>query len=916
MDAEAARQLTDAVENLTNVMYNAGGKLSGLGDAATKTSQSQLNYNKGVISGTEASLSYAEAQRKAKAAAKNMADAQDQAKAALSSFTTGLANTSTEFAKYNNALGSAGDAALSIGKNFGLLGLAIGGLIKGVTMVAQAATKQADNSLKATDEFNKMGAAGQLTAKSIAEMGIKIGLSNEQFALMPKALKRAGDSIVSLGATSADGQKKLMGMLAVTNEQREAFQRLGVNQEDLMGYQSDYVALQKASGVQITARMKQDGSLQKASLEYTSNLLQLSAISGKSVDEAAAMQKQAQAAYEIQIDNARITREIKQAELSGNTERVKQLEAERDSRNKMLNVVADIGDADITSGMQKFLATGAITEQSAAFAQMGVDMQGFRKRMQDGEDVSAEFAQALKDGIARKQEEVGTAAAYNKEVGKVFGLTEKTMSWAAARADVDEKKAREEAAKGVGKPAEEKTGKTSEEDPAQIARNKSTTLTIEFNRALETLLLESNPLMSGFNALTIAMTALVAAAGLAALALGALAAKSTLGTIADMATGPDGKGKGGAGKGRAGKLFGTLKNVGGSLLRGGVAVAGGAAVDYGLGKLGVGKDKEGKDIQVDEKQDDANWARMSTGQKMESGFLRGIEKAGSTFFLNNMSRQAQADRVKNETEYLNKNTPGAVPAGAPAAAPAGAPAGAPVSTSTTGKAPAPSTPNPTSASQLSEAGLKLKKGDVQSEGKHLDPRLIEIAKQVQAQVPGFLQFTGFNDQFHAEKAPGSLHAKGNAFDFTIAPKPTREKGAEIVAMLKGLGLDFALDEYNNASAKATGGHFHGHLKAYDGGVFEGPTAGYNVELHGREAIVPLPDPNSMISVSDEGATKEPLDTAMNKTSSGSSPGVAVDQLAGITQAMMQMMEYKFDEMISKLSDGNDIQTELLQYSKA
>jgi hypothetical protein len=387
-------------------------------------------------------------------------------------------------------------------------------------------------------------------------MGIKIGLSNEQFGLMPKALKRAGDSIVSLGATGADGQKKLMGMLAVTNQQREAFQRLGVNQEDLMGYQSDYVALQKASGVQITAKMKQDGSLQKASLEYTSNLLQLSAISGKSVDEAAAMQKQAQAAYEIQIDNARITREIKQAELEGNTERVKQLEGERDARNKMLNVVADIGDADITSGMQKFLATGAITEQSAAFAQMGIDMQGFRKRMQDGEDVSAEFAQALKDGITRKQEEVGTAAAYNKEVGKVFGLTEKTMSWAAARADVDEKKAREEAAKGVGKPAEEKTGKTSEEDPAQIARNKMTTATIEVNRALESMLLAANPLMSGFNALTLAVTALTAAAGLAAIALGAIAAKNALGTLGDMATGPGTGGKGGAGKGGAGKGVG------------------------------------------------------------------------------------------------------------------------------------------------------------------------------------------------------------------------------------------------------------------------------------------------------------------------------------------------------------------------
>ena len=598
MDPEVARQLTEAVENLTSVMNTAGGRLSGLGDAANKAATSQKSFDKGIISGTEQANAYAEAQKKARAAARNFADAQDSAVSALKSFATGLTNTSTEFAKYNKTLESAGDAALSLGKNFGLIGLAIGGLIKGVTMAAQAATKQADNTLKAVDEMNKMGASGQFTAKSVAEMGIKIGLSNEQFALMPKALKRAGDSIVGLGATTADGQKKMMGMFAVTNQQREAFQRMGIGQEELMEKQADYVALQKASGVQITARMKQDGNLQKASLEYTSNLLQLSAISGKSVDEAAAMQKQAQAAYEIQLDNARITREIKKAEQEGTEEgkqRAEQLKAEQKARNETLNVIADIGDADLTAGLQKFLATGAITEQSAAFAQMGVDMQGFRKRIQEGEDVSAEFAQSLKDGIARKQEEVGTAAAYNKEVGKVFGLTEKTMAWAAARADVDEKKAREEAAKGIKKPEEGKTGETAAEDPAQKARNALTTTTIEANRALEKMLLAANPLMSGFNALTLAITGLTTAAGLAAIALGAIAAKGAIGKTLGTSTMPD------SGGGRGTPKGGGFKSVAGGLVKGGVAALGGMALtkggeyakEQGYAKTGAGLDIAG-----------------------------------------------------------------------------------------------------------------------------------------------------------------------------------------------------------------------------------------------------------------------------------------------------------------------------------
>lgn len=219
--------------------------------------------------------------------------------------------------------------------------------------------------------------------------------------------------------------------------------------------------------------------------------------------------------------------------------------------------------------------------------------------------------------------------------------------------------------------------------------------------------------------------------------------------------------------------------------------------------------------------------------------------------------------------------------------------------------------NPTSASQLAEAGLQLKKGDVQAEGKHVDPQLIDIAKDIQAEIPGFMQFTGFNDQFHNEKAPASMHTKGKALDFVVARPPSKKQGAEIVAMMKSLGLDYAQDEYNNPSTNATAGHFHGHLKAYDGGVFDGPKSGYNVELHGREAIVPLPDPSSMISVNDS-ATKEPLSSAMGGLAAGTSAGAG--ELSELTQAMMEMMEDKFDAMIAKLSASNDIQDKLLRNS--
>jgi hypothetical protein len=927
MDAEAARQLTDAVENLTNVMNNAGGKLSGLGDAATKASQSQQNYNKGVISGTEASLSYAEAQRKAKAAAKNMSDAQDQAKAALWSFTTGLNNTSTEFAKYNGTLQSAGDAALSLGKNFGLVGLAIGGLIKGVTMAAQQATKQADNSLKATDEFNKMGAAGGHTAKSIAEMGIKIGLSNEQFGLMPKALKKAGEGIVSLGATTADGQKKFMAMLAVTNQQREAFQRLGIGQEELMEKQSEYIALQGMSGKSLVNQAKDGDKLRKSSLEYTENLLRLSALTGKDADKIAKEQQIANLAYEEVIQTRIEDDKIRKLNAEKRFDEAKALEDEQKARKQFItDATVRLGEE---TGLQlaKVMRTGAFDESTKGIAQLGIDateVAAQLKKAKPGEEVANLFNDTYKTvqtKVGQNLAQFGTSLQFGgQDMGKALGLNQDLVTKTGVTAGRDEKEAERLAKLNMGKPSEGTTGATAAEDPAQIARNKSTTLTIEFNKALETLLLESNPLMSGFNALTIAMTALVAAAGAAALALGALAAKSTLGTIADMATGPGGQGQGGAGKGRAGKLFGTLKNVGGKLLRGGVAVAGGAAVDYGLGKLGVGKDKEGNDLQVDEKQDDANWAKMSTGEKMQSGVLRGIEKAGDAFFLGNMTKQAQADRIKNETNYLNKNTPGAAPAAAPAASP--------VAMGNEGNRAKP-TPQPPEGSEDNNTSAKavdlskiLKFGSNSGSKENFEGLNSTFKDAVIAAATEYNAVTG--NMIIINSAKRSSEDQQRLYDNWVARGKTGMPVGKPGRSLHEKGHAVDIQNYNDSAAVAA---FNKqglsqkvpndpvHFQASDGAMVSGSASGYPVEatFHGNEIVAPL-DPDSILTKLAKTSASE-LSKEFSTSSSSSTTENIISSNAEMIDLMKMFVE-KMDNFIDAQSDSNSIQTELLQYSKA
>ena len=68
----------------------------------------------------------------------------------------------------------------------------------------------------------------------------------------------------------------------------------------------------------------------------------------------------------------------------------------------------------------------------------------------------------------------------------------------------------------------------------------------------------------------------------------------------------------------AGGISGIGKTAGAAA----VAVGAGAALDYGAGKLGVGKDEKGNDLSIDEAQDEANWKKMSLGQKAISGIGR------------------------------------------------------------------------------------------------------------------------------------------------------------------------------------------------------------------------------------------------------------------------------------------------------
>lgn len=1042
MSDEINQQMIDQMRELSSVLEASSQSTIIQTEILKKMAQAQgvqINSIKGLdkdFSSLRGKVSEQSAAYEAnKKASDDYAKAMGNLSAAAASFTTGLKSagsalltTEKSFAKYNSALSSAGDAALSLGKSFGLLGTILGGIVKAGTMLAEQFTQQADATLKATDELSNLGGAGALTAEQVLSMGHNAGLTSKNLEVFTKAAQKANTGMAGLGTTVGDGIAAFGKMTAVTSEQRQAFQRLGVSQAKLMEQQADYVKLQEMSGKSLVSQAKDGDTLKKKSLEYAENLARLSALTGKSAD---ALQKEQEAAmmeYEEIVATRIEDDKIRKLKAEGRKAEADALQQEQDARKAYINQVTHTLGKEAGLQVAKVARTGSFDQSTAGLAALGVTadevQKGFKgKTKEQAERGAAEFTQGVKEKQTERIGQLGTALQHGGEaLGNQFFLGKQTLQETGKFMDRNEVTAYEESKKRVGGAAEGKGGGKAAEDPAQIARNKLTEAEIKAQVKVDELVASMNPLLHGFNDTTIAASALALAAGAAAAALGIMAGKAALGgagkllgrgggkaasTVASTASkeaGALGKMAGVAGK--AGRFLGPA----GGLIAGGMALkegydkfhdidelqqtgdiskgeatvrksqavgsgvgaaaggAGGAwagaaagaamgsvvpvvgtvvggllgaAIGGWLGSKGgevvgdkVGKvtgealkgsetkaDKEAAAKKVEETQKSATKAteKLDTNNTTLTKTLLLTNKALAelTEALDDMTNISTMEKQSGSAEDKQKRLDaiyGRLGARGASGYSGGGGGGASGSSGDTGaKAPAPTaTGGGTSADQLRDAGLVLKRGDVQKAGADLDPKLIEIAKQIQAQVPGFVQFTGFNDQFHSENAPGSLHAKGKAFDFVVNKKPSKEEGEKIKSIMKQLGVDYAIDEYNSPSAQATGGHFHGQLKAYDGGVFEGPSGGYNVELHGREAIVPLPNPDSLISVEDPKAQKSPLSTAMSSNTTNNT--VNNDMMTEMMSQVFDMLSEKLDTMIGKLSDSNDIQDKIYKVS--
>lgn len=572
---EAAREMPMAMNATIEAINKATASLKKNTQATTDGTAAEEKAAATTKTKTALELAEEEALKKILKAQALQEAALDGAKNSLISFGDALVSGKRGFEKYGQAMRGAGDAAYNFGKSLGPLGAVLGGIVKGATMVGSAMMKQADDVLKATDDLSKMGTAGAFSAEQVRKMGTGLGLASDQLDKFTKPVKSLGASLISLGGNAADGTKQFAELAKVTSEQRQAYQRLGVSQEELIQNTADYVNLQTQQGRQITEQMKRDGSLKTAAREYTDNLLELAALTGKDIESVKKKNELAMAEIETAIQNNLLDQEINRLRKMDTAEsraRADQLEKERKARDKLLQRVEnEVGDPALRKGLAKFLATGAITEEVAALKRIGVPVEEFAAKIKQGKDVSDEFMDSLSKNGDAMMKNVGTAALYDENTRKAFGVSAEYMNYLAKARDRDEKSQSDLIKSRI---AETKAGKgAAGEDPAQKARNALTEAEIKAKVALDDLVASANPLLNSFDNMNIATKALIAAAAAATVALGLMAAAALKNAAQGAAN---------TLKGAGGEALDSLKGLGGPKLAK-IAKVGGAITAVGMG---------------------------------------------------------------------------------------------------------------------------------------------------------------------------------------------------------------------------------------------------------------------------------------------------------------------------------------------
>jgi hypothetical protein len=779
----------------------------------------------------------------------------------------GLKDTTGEFSSFNAAANSSANFVSRLAGQNTTVGYSIGLMAKTVNQIVQATFGYGDSVNKFYDGIGNLGATVNKTTvdaqNMVKDASYFIG-KHERFG---KEIEGLGTSLTALGATTGEGASRVAKVFNNVDKDKVQldFLRIGIGPEELNKIQANYLKLSTATGLKLS---KNDEEVREASLRYAVSLNKISGLTGESRDKA----------EEQMMANARdvkFSAKKRQLLASGN-------KVAADAFDEATAMTAQLG-AGIQAGLRDFIASGTATteEGRALMIKSGGRIKNWVKAVEEGRMTSAELTQ----NIAKAEQRFVKQNSDALQLSGDYAATMKTTGQSIVNADKLANMSLDEYKKQLANQAK---------TPDRLKKDQSDLLDgqrkqgQEINRAGEIL---SGPVTKAL--LSFVHTVKDVAAG--AVKLGILLSPKGSEFQASMEDFLRIIGDDADTKKILDKADKDVQNASRNIYIS-------EQFDKKISEIAQDKANTEKELQLMvEKQKRGEAVDM---QKMAENRKKILAK--STELQNLESEKAKELKGKNE-QQLRQDREAAV------AKREAAQRSLFLKTGNQGPSVAEGTEGATNVYD----GLNIK-SEESIAGGPVDPKLLELARQIQSSFPG-VRFTALNDAYHQKNRPTSKHTKGRALDFSLNPPPKDAKEAAMYKKkLQDMGFAYVADEYfADKGAYTTAGHFHAHIGYADGGIATGPKSGYKATLHGTEAIIPMLDGKTVsIELKNTGTTNDFSGiTNAIKAKSMMASSAASQTTSSVSEDSAYTLLDKIESMIASIDQSNSTQDKLKMYMR-
>lgn len=243
-------------------------------------------------------------------------------------FGNALSDTTGGLDKYSAATSAAGDAAWALGKSFGPLGMVAGGLVKAFTYLVGQANRYNEALTKNFDGINNTGATAALASEDLKAMADKVGLTTHNMDVLYTNVKDLGTNFIMLGGSVSGGMKQFAEMSVSTKELRKEYAALGLSTDQVIALNAQLV---KSGALTTVASSRNSKDTAAAAQKLIKEMVTLAELTGVSVDkqmEAIEFSRQNEA-YASFILNKQVERDELMAASTAALKRGDQVEADR-----------------------------------------------------------------------------------------------------------------------------------------------------------------------------------------------------------------------------------------------------------------------------------------------------------------------------------------------------------------------------------------------------------------------------------------------------------------------------------------------------------------------------------------------------------------------------------------------------------